>query len=368
MHWLRHFAGFELSREVIQDDDRSYAEVVRRPLGVVAAIMPRNYPVSLTFWKIAPALAAGNTVVVKPSPCTPLATLRVGEILRGVLPDGVLNVITGQDPLGALMTQHPVPRKISFTGSTATGRKVFASAANDLKRITLELGGNDPAIVLDDADVAAIAPKLFATSFANSGPVCVAVKRIYAPRRLYSALVDALADQADAAKVGDGLDPETELGPLNNRPQLEKVSQLVDDAIRRGAVASSGGARLSRDGYFFAPTVISGAEDGMALVDEEQFGPALPVIAYDDVDELVRRVNASQYGLAGSVWGEDVERASELASELEVGTSWVNTHLALAAHRPFAGAKWSGLGTENGRWGFEEFTQLKVEYVAKAKG
>ncbi|GAA1838605.1 aldehyde dehydrogenase family protein [Pseudonocardia ailaonensis] len=364
VRWLRYFAGFRPGREVVQDDEVASVEVVRRPLGVVGAITPWNFPISLAFWKIAPALAAGNAVVVKPSPYTPLTTLRVGELLRGVLPDGVLSVVSGGDALGARLTRHPVPRKISFTGSTATGRKVFAAAADDLKRVTLELGGNDPAIVLDDADVAAIAPRLFLTSFANSGQVCVAVKRVYAPRRLYAELVDALVEQASAVRMGDGRDPGNLLGPVNNRPQLDRVSDLVADAVSRGAVAAAGGSRLDRDGYFYAPTVLAGAEDGMAVVDEEQFGPALPVVAYDDVDEVLERANASHFGLAGSVWGTDVERAARIAGRLEVGTSWVNAHMALAPHIPFAGARWSGIGTENGRWGFEEFTQLKVEYVA----
>ncbi|WP_339124852.1 aldehyde dehydrogenase family protein [Pseudonocardia sp. D17] len=364
VRWLRHFAGFTPNREVVQDDDVAFAEVLRRPLGVVAAITPWNFPVSLAFWKIAPALAAGNTVVVKPSPYTPLTTLRIGELLRGVLPDGVLGVVSGGDALGARLTRHPAPRKISFTGSTATGRKVLSAAADDLKRVTLELGGNDPAIVLDDVDVAEIAPKLFRTAFANSGQVCVAVKRIYAPRQLYADLVDALAHEAVTARTGDGRDPETLLGPVNNRPQLDRVAALVSDALSRGAVAAAGGSRLARDGYFFAPTVLAGAEDGMPVVDEEQFGPALPVVAYDDVDTVVERANASHFGLAGSVWGEDVERAARIAGRLDCGTSWVNAHIALAPHIPFAGAKWSGVGTENGRWGYEEFTQLKVEYVA----
>ncbi|WP_211260414.1 aldehyde dehydrogenase family protein [Amycolatopsis jejuensis] len=366
VRWLRHFAGYEAPPEVIQDDDEAHAVAVRRPLGVVGAITPWNYPISLAAWKIAPALAAGNTVVVKPSPYTPLTTLRVGELLRGVLPDGVLNVISGGDALGALMTRHPVPRKITFTGSTATGRKVFAAAADDLKRVTLELGGNDPAIVLDDADLPGTARKLFLTAFANSGQVCAAVKRVYAPRRLYSDLVDALVHEASTATMGDGRDPDVLLGPINNRPQLERVADLVADAVRRGAVAAAGGSRLDRAGYFFAPTVLAGASDGMPIVDEEQFGPALPVVAYDDLDEVVQQANTSHYGLAGSVWGDDVERAAEVASKLDCGTTWVNSHLALAPARPFGGAKWSGVGSEGGRWGYEEFTQLKVEYLARS--
>jgi acyl-CoA reductase-like NAD-dependent aldehyde dehydrogenase len=365
VQWLRYFAHFDPAREIVQDDDEAIAEAVRRPLGVVAAITPWNFPINLAAWKLGPALAAGNTVVLKPSPYTPLTTLRIGELMRGVLPNGVLNVVSGGDALGAQMTAHPTPRKITFTGSIATGRKVFASAATDLKRLTLELGGNDAAIVLDDADVPAIARRLFLASFANSGQVCSAIKRVYAPRSLYSDVVDALAHEASTVKMGDGREPEVLLGPVNNLPQLRRVSELVSDAVSRGAVVAAGGTRLERDGYFFAPTVLANADDGMRIVDEEQFGPALPVVAYDDVSDAVRRANASQFGLSGSVWGQDVERAAQVAGQLDCGTSWVNAHLAVAPHRPFGGAKWSGLGSENGRWGYEEFTQLKVEYVAR---
>jgi acyl-CoA reductase-like NAD-dependent aldehyde dehydrogenase len=366
VRWLRHFAAYRPERDVIQDDDEALAVVVRHPLGVVGAITPWNFPISLAAWKIAPALAAGNTMVVKPSPYTPLTTLRIGELLRGVLPDGVLNVVSGGDALGGWMTQHPVPRKISFTGSTATGRKVMAAAAEDLKRVTLELGGNDPAIILEDADVPSLARKLFLTSFANSGQVCAAVKRVYAPRGLYADVVDALAHEATAVRMGDGRDPDVLLGPVNNLPQLGRVTELVDDALSRGATAAAGGGRLDRAGYFFAPTIIAGAEDGMLLVDEEQFGPALPVVAYDDLDDVLDRVNGSPFGLAGSIWGTDVERAAAVARRLEVGTSWVNSHLALSPARPFGGARWSGIGSEGGRWGYEEFTQLKVEYIARS--
>jgi acyl-CoA reductase-like NAD-dependent aldehyde dehydrogenase len=363
--WLQYYAALELPREVIQDDDHAYAEVVRRPLGVVAAITPWNFPLILASWKIAPALLAGNTMVLKPSPYTPLATLKLGEVLRGVFPDGVLNVISGGDGLGAWMTEHPVPRKVSFTGSVETGKKVAMSAAPDLKRITLELGGNDPAIVLDDADPAAVAEKLFKGAFANNGQVCSAIKRVYVPEALYDDVVEGLATHARAAKVGDGTDPTTELGPINNRPQYERVSMLVADALDGGATAVTGGKPMDGDGYFFEPTILAGLTDGSRIVDEEQFGPALPVISYRDVDDVVERANATHFGLSGSVWGTDVDRAAAVAERLECGTAWVNAHLALAPHQPFGGAKWSGLGVENGPWGLYGFTELQVQYRAK---
>ena len=363
--WLRHFAKLDLPREVIQDDERVFAEVVRRPVGVVAAITPWNFPLSMAAWKFAPALRAGNTVVVKPSPYTPLATLRLGEVLRDVLPPGVLNIVSGGDELGGWMTSHPLVRKISFTGSVATGKKVAAAAAPDLKRVTLELGGNDPAIVLDDVDIEKVAEKLFWSAFRNSGQVCIAVKRVYVPERLHDDLVDALAAKARAAKVDDGMAEGTDLGPINNKPQFERVSELVSDALSNGATAVAGGGPLDRPGYFFAPTVLTGVSDGTRIVDEEQFGPALPVIPYRDVDDALARANATTFGLGGSVWSADPDRAADVAERLETGTAWVNTHAALAPHQPFGGAKWSGIGVENGSWGLLGYTEIQVVHRSK---
>ena len=358
--WFQYFAALELPREIIQDDENMRAEVLRRPLGVVAAITPWNFPVMLGAWKIAPALLAGNTVVLKPSPYTPLTTLKFGQLLRGVLPDGVLNVVTGRDPLGALMTAHPVPRKISFTGSIETGKKVATAAGPDLKRVTLELGGNDPAILLDDIDPAAIADTIFASSFANNGQVCSAIKRVYVHESHHDELVDALSARARAATVGDGLGEGVDFGPINNRPQYDRVSELVADAIAGGATAAAGGKPIDGDGYFFEPTIIAGASDGTRLVDEEQFGPALPVISYRDIDDVIERANATNYGLGASIWGTDTERATHHATQLESGTVWVNTHMAVAPNLPFGGAKWSGIGVENGPWGYYGFTELQL--------
>lgn len=364
--WLRHFAGLELEDEILQDDDRLHIRVERRPLGVVAAITPWNFPLSLAAWKIAPALRAGNTMVLKPSPYTPLATLLLGQVLADVLPPGVLNVVSGSDPLGALMTEHPVPRKISFTGSVATGKHVAASAAPDLKRVTLELGGNDPAILLDDVDVDAVAERLFWSAFRNNGQVCSAVKRVYAPRGRYDEIVDALAAVAGSVRVGAGSDPDSQLGPLNNAPQRDRVAELVDDAVRRGGEAVTGGTAMDGPGYFYRPTILRGVTDGMAVVDEEQFGPVLPVLPYASIDEAVERANGTNFGLSGSVWGADADRAAAVANELDCGTAWVNTHLALRPDQPFGGAKWSGLGVENGHWGLHSFTEVKVLHRSRA--
>ncbi|MFE2728422.1 aldehyde dehydrogenase family protein [Kitasatospora sp. NPDC059327] len=365
--WLDYYAGLEMPREVVQDDRSGYAEVLRRPLGVVAAITPWNFPVTLAMWKIAPALRAGNTMVLKPSPFTPLATLALGETLAQVLPPGVLNVISGRDPLGARMTTHPVPRKISFTGSTPTGKAIAAAASDDLKRVTLELGGNDPAIILDDADPQAIADQLFWAAFANNGQVCLAVKRVYAPHSLYDDVVEALAERARTVRVGAGAEEGTELGPINNLPQYSRVVGLVEDALQQGAKVAAGGASMNRRGYFYQPTILAAASDGIRIVDEEQFGPALPVIAYRNVNDVLERCNEGPYGLTASVWSSDTDRARRVATELDCGQVAINAHgSGVRPDLPFGGARWSGIGVENGLWGLYGFTETQVLSVPTA--
>ena len=363
--WCTYTAGLEIPVEVALDNDRVRVEVRRRPFGVVAAITPWNYPVSLAVWKIAPALLAGNTIVLKPSPFTPLATLRLGEILRDVLPSGVLNVVSGGDALGGWMTSHPTVRKISFTGSVATGKLVAAAAAPDLKRVTLELGGNDPAIVLPDVDVARTAKRLFWGAFENCGQVCSAIKRVYVPESLYESMVAHLAEMARGVKVGNGLDEDSQLGPINNQPQFERVQELVEDARHSGARMVTGGQRIGDRGYFYAPTIVADLTDGARLVDEEQFGPVLPVVPYKEVDDAIARANATHFGLSGSVWSSDTARAEAVARQLECGTAWVNQHLNVVPHAPFGGAKWSGIGVENGPWGLLGFTEIQTVNVAK---
>ena len=363
--WFRYIATLEIPVEVALDNDRVRVEVRRRPHGVVAAITPWNYPVSLAAWKIAPALLAGNTIVLKPSPFTPLSTLKMGEILRAVVPPGVLNVVSGGDELGAWMTAHPAVRKISFTGSVETGKLVAAAAASDLKRLTLELGGNDPAIVLTDVEPAAVAKKLFWGAFENCGQVCSAIKRVYVPENKYSDFLEVLGAVAAGTTVGNGLDDTTQIGPINNRLQFERIAELVDDARQNGARVVTGGARIGDRGYFYAPTIIGDVSDGTRIVDEEQFGPALPVIPYTDLDDAVERANATHFGLSGSVWSADTARATEIAGRLECGTVWVNQHLNILPQVPFGGFKLSGIGVENGPWGLLGFTEVQTVNVAK---
>jgi acyl-CoA reductase-like NAD-dependent aldehyde dehydrogenase len=363
--WFRVTAGLPLAPEVLQDDDERRIELHRKPLGVVGAITPWNFPVILAMWKVAPALLAGNTLVLKPSPYTPLSSLAVGEVLRELLPPGVLNVVSGGDDLGRQVCEHPAVRKISFTGSVATGKKIAAAAADDLKRVTLELGGNDPAVVLGDVDPKRVAEKLFWGAFRNSGQICVAIKRLYVQESIYPALRDELAALARGVRVGRGLDEGVELGPINNAPQFERVKELVDDAVAAGGRCVAGGKPMSGGGYFFEPTLVTDVSEGVRLVDEEQFGPALPIIPFRDVDDALERANATHFGLGGSVWTSDTRRGAELARRLECGTGWVNQHANIVPHAPFGGSKWSGIGYENGPWGLAAFTELQVVDIAR---
>lgn len=361
---MRYYAAERLPLIVVRETGTDLIAEQRVPLGVVAAITPWNYPVSLLAGKVAPALLAGNTLVAKPAATTPLTSLLFGEIAAAILPPGVLNIIVDANDLGDLLTSDPAVAKVSFTGSTATGRKVMASGSHTLKRLTLELGGNDAAIVLDDADVDAIAPRLFRAAMINAGQVCMAAKRIYAPRALYDPLCEALAALAKAAVVGPGNRPETEIGPLQNRAQYERVLDLLGSASREGRVIA-GGEALPGGGYFIAPTVVRDLAPDARIVAEEQFGPVIPVVAYDDEEEVIRLANASEFGLAASIWTGDHRRGLALAQRITCGTVWVNKHLDLPLDVSFGGAKQSGIGRERGRAGLEEFTQLKLLNIAK---
>jgi acyl-CoA reductase-like NAD-dependent aldehyde dehydrogenase len=357
---LRQYADEPIPREVLREDEKVRMTLVRKPLGVAVAITPWNYPVHTLVVKLAPALLAGNTVVAKPSPFTPLSSLAMAAVVRSAVPPGVLNVLGGGDEVGAWLTAHPLTRKISFTGSVPTGKKIARAAADDLKRVTLELGGNDPAIVLDDVEPARVASQLFWGAFTNSGQVCVAIKRLYVAEKVYQPVVAALAALAGQVKVGPGLEPDTQLGPINNRPQFERVQELVEDARRHGGRVVIGGAPLESPGYFYPPTLVTEVGEGVRLVDEEQFGTALPIMSFRDLDDVLARANRTHYGLGGSVWTGDVGRGQEVAERLECGTAWVNQHLQIGPYAPFGGVKWSGIGRENGRWGIEEFWELQV--------
>ncbi|MEU3767233.1 aldehyde dehydrogenase family protein [Amycolatopsis keratiniphila] len=319
---LRYFAGSQPESRVSGN-------------GPVAAITPWNFPVQLAVAMLASAFAAGNTVVLKPSPRTPLTTLHLGRMLAEVLPPGVLTVLTGQDPLGEFLIAHPAIRQVAFTGSAETGKRM--AAAPEWRQLALELGGNDPAIVLPGTDPAAIAERLFWSAFANCGQIGVAVERVYAVGPVYDGVVEALAAMAAEVVVGDGRTPGTQIGPVNNRPRHDRVTGLTDEARASGARIVTGGP-LDGPGYFFAPAILAEAHDGMRVVTEEQFGPVLPVVRCSTVDEAVGLANATAPGLCGSVWGADEEHAAEVATRLACATVRVNEH---RAGEPFAGSRWS---------------------------
>ncbi len=362
---IRYYAKLGVPVDTVADNDDLMVQVLRRPMGVVAAITPWNFPLGTAVSKLAPALAAGCTVVLKPSPYTPLSSLRFGELVRDAVPPGVLNIVSGSDSLGALLTGHPLVNMISFTGSVATGQKIAAMAAADLKRVLLELGGNDPAIVLDDADIDATADGVFANAFANCGQICVAIKRVYTPKSLYGPLVDALADRARAARLGDGQDPGIDIGPLCNPAQRRRIEELVGDALRSGNKATVGGSATDGPGYFFEPTVLAGLSGDERIVMEEQFGPALPIVEYSDIEDAIAQANASHYGLGASVWTSDPERGRALAPRVESGTVWVNTHQDGIPGQPFGGLKWSGIGVEGGPWGMLAYTELQAIHTKR---
>jgi acyl-CoA reductase-like NAD-dependent aldehyde dehydrogenase len=361
---LRAFAAMDLPPKILKETETFRIVQQRVPLGVVGAITPWNFPLILLMIKVGPALLAGNTVVAKPAPTTPLTTLKFGELCAEVLPPGVVNIIADQNDLGGALTSHADVAKVAFTGSTATGKKVMASVAGTLKRLTLELGGNDAAIVLDDVDPKEVAPKIFGGAMVNSGQVCLAIKRVYAHDSIYDALCEELARLADAAVVGNGLSPDTQFGPLQNKAQFEKVQGYIADGRARGKVIA-GGTPVKGPGYFIRPTIVRDIADDARLVREEQFGPVLPVLRYSNLDDAIARANSTEYGLGATVWAKDPQRAYDVALKVDSGTVWVNKHLDLQPDVPFGGAKQSGFGKEMGQEGLEEFTQAKIINLAK---
>ncbi len=358
--WTRHTAELDLPVEILQDDNEGRVELHRKPIGVVGSITPWNWPVMIACWHIVPAVRAGNTVVIKPSPLTPLSTIRLVEIMNEVLPPGVVNVVTGENAIGAALSAHPGIAKMTFTGSTETGKRVMASAVATLKRLTLELGGNDAGIVLPDADPKAIVEGLFWGAFINNGQTCAALKRLYVHDSIYEDVCRGLADYASRINVGDGLDEASILGPVQNEMQFNKVRELVDDARAHGGRILTGGAPMDRPGYFYPITLVADVDHGVRLVDEEQFGPALPIIRYSDIDEVVARANRNPAGLGGSVWSSDAEKAKRYAMRLECGSVWINKHGTIQPNAPFGGVKQSGIGVEFGAEGLKEFTTIQT--------
>ncbi len=351
---------------VNQDDETRLSRTRRVPVGVVGGIVPWNFPIMMAIQKIVPALISGCTIVLKPSPFTPLTTLRLAELIKDVVPAGTVNIITGEDTLGPLITEHPDIDKITFTGSTATGKKIMEGASGDLKRITLELGGNDASIVLPDADVEKVAEQLFWSSFSNAGQVCIAAKRIYIHEDIYDDLSKAIAEYAKGVTVGDGSQQGTGVGPIQNKKQFDRVCELIEDAKENGYNFLVGGdVDPSGSGYYVPITILDNPPEQARIVAEEQFGPVMPLMKFVDVDEAIERANNSEYGLAGAVWTKDTDKGVEIAEQLETGTVWINEFMHISPLAPFGGHKQSGFGAEYGVDGLKEFTYPQVITVKR---
>ncbi|WP_431710083.1 aldehyde dehydrogenase family protein [Glutamicibacter uratoxydans] len=359
--WLRAATAYDVDPEVVVDDGETYAVKHYRALGVVGAIGPWNWPMMISIWQLAPSLRMGNTVVLKPSEYTPLSVVALVHVLNQVLPAEVLHVIPGGREVGERVAEHPLIDKIMFTGSTSTGKAIIRSSADTVKRLTMELGGNDAGVVLPDVDAKAIAQDLFWGAFINTGQTCAALKRLYVPEEIYDAVVEALIEVAQQMPMGPGLDEKNVLGPLQNQAQYRIVAELVQDAVDSGAkVLLGANPQSDAAGYFYPTTLIGEIDPNSRLVIEEQFGPALPIIKVKDVEEAIAHANALDVGLGASVWSSDRAKATEVAARLQAGTVWINSHGTIDPRVPFGGAKQSGYGLEFGLDGLKAVAQPQI--------
>lgn len=369
---MRQAADIELRKKKIKETVSHVLQVVKKPVGVVVGITPWNYPLSLGAGKIARAIGHGNSVILKPSPFTPLSSLFLGEILQNVFPPGVVNVVSGDGGVGQQLVDSPDINMVSFTGSGPTGKKIMAACAKNITRVLLELGGNDPAIVLADADIAHSAKGVYHNAMANSGQICCAVKRVYVHESIYDEFVEKVVELAkcQVSKIGEGLADGVTMGPLNNKMQLEIVKTLVADAVKNGAQIKAGGkqpAHTNPEGFFFEPTILTNVHEGMRIVDEEQFGPVMPVMSFNTVEEVVERANRSVYGLGASVWGRKAKELNEIADQLECGIVWTNEHAVLREGGTFGGLKQSGFRHEGdfAEADLESYTEMQTQKLFK---
>lgn len=364
--WTQVPLSLEVPIETVFEDETRRDELHRRPLGVVAAITPWNWPLMIAIWQVIPALRMGNTVVIKPSEYTTIGTLEMVRLMNEVLPPGILNTVSGDGVVGAALVENADVDKVMFTGSQATAQKIIESSSGNMSRLTLECGGNDAAIMLPDASPSEFAEGLFWGAFINMGQTCACAKRLYVHESKYEETIDVLKGMAEAMPMGNGMDEGIVLGPIQNEMQFNKVSELVEDAKVNGARIVTGGEASDGPGYFYPITLVADIEDGQRLVDEEQFGPVLPIIKYSEVSEAVAAANALDIGLGGSVWSHDVEHAAAIAAQVEAGTVWVNSHGTIHPMVPFGGMKSSGYGLEFGTEGLKAVSQPQVISITKA--
>ncbi|KAF2147555.1 uncharacterized protein K452DRAFT_293951 [Aplosporella prunicola CBS 121167] len=366
---LRETAKLQLPEEVLEDTDERTTIVRYPPIGVAAAIVPWNWPLLLCVGKLGPALLAGNTIIIKPSPFTPYTDLKLGELGAKVFPPGVLQVLSGDDDLGPMITEHPGIDKISFTGSTFTGKKVMESCSRTLKRVTLELGGNDAAIIYPDVDLDKVVPKIAILAFLSTGQVCMLVKRIYVHASIYESFRDALVAFTRNLRTGPGSDPEVFCGPIQNSMQFAKVQDMYASIAKEGWTAALGGVDAGPEhhsgGYFIEPAIIDNPPDDSRIVTEEPFGPIVPLLKWEDEEDVVHRANDTKMGLGASVWSKDIQRAHRVARKLEAGSVWVNSHFDVSPNVPFGGHKWSGLGMEWGVRGLKEWCNTQSLWLRK---
>lgn len=361
--WIDYLASLEVPVDTFTEPSGKMIKVYNRPLGVVASITPWNWPLMIAVWHIFPALKTKNCVVNKPSEYTPLSTIKLVEIINRHLPAGVCSIVLGRGEVGQALSEHPEVAKVTFTGSTRTGQSILSHSVSSLKHVVLELGGNDAGIVLEDADLDVAAERIFGSAFLNGGQTCAALKRLYVHDSIFDALCEKLVKLAEQQILGDGLDPAVNFGPVQNKMQYDKVNAMIQDAVAQGGKIMSSQVQLPESGYFIAPTLITGLKEGVTLVDDEQFGPVLPILRFSSIDEVLQRSNDSDFGLGGSVWSRDIDKAQQVASQMQTGTVWINSHSDLSPAAAFGGWKLSGLGYSFGLEGLLLFTHKQAVHI-----
>lgn len=365
---FRYYAGWatKIHGKTVQVSPEYVNYIVHEPVGVVGQIIPWNFPLAMAGWKLGSALAVGCTVVIKPASETPLSLLYVAKLFKEAgFPDGVVNVVSGSGSIaGNALITHPNVDKVAFTGSTATGKHIAKSAADQIKSVTLELGGKSPAIVLEDADIEEAIQGTFDGTMYNHGQNCSATTRIFVHRNIYDQFVERLADKAKQVKVGPGMDPETEMGPVVSAKQHNTVLEYIEKGKEEGASLVAGGGKAGEKGYFIQPTVFADVEDDMTIAREEIFGPVMSIFVFDEIEEVIKRANDSQYGLAASVWTRDIKHGHYISSKLQSGTVWINDFGLEWETMPFGGYKQSGVGREmGGEYGLANYTEVKSVFV-----